>query len=148
MQARQPRFSKLLRGRRPEDHGACVALLREVHLADGYPREPGAWPAWRQARSVEVERLAVLTRLFVDPTHRSSGLGGALLEQVQQHAALNDLRLVLEVEEHRFGAIALYERYGWRPVGAALRPASDGKQPLRVLLFVGSDHEAFPSDLC
>ena len=99
MTSREPASSALVRTRRREDLGPCVALLHEVHRVDGYPRtwpadperwlvgsgglgawvavtagrvaghvglhstdEPGAWPAWREAVAVGVDRQGGRTR--------------------------------------------------------------------------------------
>ncbi len=116
-----------------------VALEAEQivgHLSLRSPGEQPVWPAWLAAGSADLERLAVLTRFFVDPGARGAGIGGALLDRAEEHAAANGLRLVLEVAVHCRHAIALYERRRWRPVGEALRPASDGRRALRVRLFV------------
>ncbi len=116
-----------------------VALEAEQivgHLALRSAGDQPVWPAWLVAGSPDVERLAVLTRFFVDPRKRGSGIGRAMLDRAEEHAAASELRLVLEVAVHCRPAIALYERRRWRPVGEALRPASDGRRALRVRLFV------------
>lgn len=107
------------------------------HLALRSSGDEPVWPAWLAASSANVERLAVLTRFFVDPGARCSGIGGALLDEAEQHAETNGLRLVLEVAGHCRHAIALYERRRWQPVGEAVRPARDGRRALHVRLFVG-----------
>lgn len=121
---------------------AWVALSDERilgHLALRSTDEGPMWPAWRGANSVEVDRLAVVTRFFVDPNTRNAGVGGALLDLAQDHAAASGLQLVLEVGVQNRDAVSVYDRRGWRRVGTALRPASDGKQPLRVLLFIAPE---------
>ncbi len=162
-----------IRVRRAADLPACVALLRKIHVADGYPgtwpRDPArwltgdtelvawvaarderirghvslygideqrAWPAWRTNRTAGGGPLAVLSRFFVDPDERGGGVGGELLDAAQQHAAAHRLTLVLEVAVHLTAAIGVYEQRGWRCVGDAIRPASNDRRALPVLLFV------------
>ncbi len=122
-----------------------VALEAEQvvgHLALRSSGDQPVWPAWLPSGSADVERLAVLTRFFVDPGARGTGVGGALLDLAEEHAVANGLRLVLEVAVDCRHAIALYERRRWRPVGEALRRTSDGRRVLRVRLFVGPSDDA------
>ncbi|MFD5564425.1 GNAT family N-acetyltransferase [Kitasatospora griseola] len=64
-------------------------------------------------------QLAAVARLFVDVSARRTGLAGALLARAVQAAVADGRRPVLEVESDAAGAIALYERAGWRRVGTA-----------------------------
>lgn len=150
-----------------------MALLREVHDADGYPTvwpaDPAAWlagrdrlvawvaeeegavlghlslhgtdaeharPQWREAVPVPVERLAVVSRFFVSPRARRWGVGGALMSCAEEHAAAEGLRLVLDVAAHNGGAIAFYERRGWRRVGTAELALSAEPWTLPLAVFV------------
>lgn len=169
----RPAVSVEVRTRRTGDLPACVSLLRQVHIADGYPgtwpRDPArwlavdtefaawvaerdgrilghislygideqrAWPAWRTSLKAGGGPLAVLSRFFVDPHERGGGVGGALLDAAHQHAAAHRLTLVLEVAVHLTAAIGVYEQRDWRCVGDAIRPASNDRRALPVLLFV------------
>jgi GNAT superfamily N-acetyltransferase len=95
-----------------------------------------ARPGWRQAAPVPVERLAVVSRFFVAPDTRRQGVGGALLERAEEHAAARGLHLVLDVAEHNRDAIAFYERRGWRRAGTAELPLSAAPWRLALVLFV------------
>lgn len=166
----------MVRPRRPEDLERCVALLREVYDADGYPtvwpadpagwlagqRRLGAWVAeengallghlallgtdasraysqWRDALQMPVERVAVVSRLFVSPSARGRGIGGALIRCAEEHAQAAELGLVLDVAAHNEDAIAFYERRGWRQVGRADLALSAEPWTLDVVLFVRLD---------
>jgi len=162
----------MVRPRRPEDLERCVALLREVYDADGYPtvwpadpagwlagrRALGAWVAeadgallghltllgtdvtrahsqWRAALQIPVERVAVVSRLFVSPSARGRGIGGALIGCAEAHAEAAELELVLDVAARNENAIAFYERRGWRRVGRADLALSADPWTLEVVLF-------------
>jgi ribosomal protein S18 acetylase RimI-like enzyme len=163
----------MLRPRRSEDLEPCVALLRDVHDADGYPvvwpPDPASWlagrdnladwvaeedgailghlslrridgarsgPPWREALPVPVEHLAVVSRFFVSTRARRRGIGDALMTRAEEHAAGQDLRLVLDVAVGNRTAIAFYERRGWRRVGTGDLPLSADPWVLRVAVFV------------
>ncbi|HEY4830303.1 MAG TPA: GNAT family N-acetyltransferase [Solirubrobacteraceae bacterium] len=162
----------MLRPRRSEDLESCVALLRDVHEADGYPTvwpaNPAHWlaggdslaawvaeedgavlghlavhrisaaragPPWREALPVPVDRLAVVSRFFVSTRARGRGIGGTLMTRAEEHAAENDLRLVLDVAMQNGAAIAFYERRGWRRVGTAELALSAAPWTLHVAVF-------------
>ena len=149
-----------------------MALLRDVHDADGYPMvwpaDPAAWlagkddlaawvdeqdgavfghlslrridaarsaPVWREALPVPAERLAVVSRFFVSTRARRQGIGGALMTRAEEHAAEEDLRLVLDVATDSHASIEFYERRGWRRVGPAELPLSGDRGTLQVVVF-------------
>jgi ribosomal protein S18 acetylase RimI-like enzyme len=114
-----------------EDDGQLLGHL-SLHATD----DSRARPQWREALAVGVERLAVVSRFFVAPEARGRGIGAALMDRAQQHAAAARLELVLDVAEHNRDAIAFYERRGWRRVGSAELPLSGDPWRLRVVLFV------------
>lgn len=93
-------------GRRVVGH----ALLRH---ADG----TSAADLLAAAAGVGVERVALVSRLFVDPSARRCGAGRALLEAVRAEASARGLVLGLDVVDKDRAAIAMYERAGWRRVG-------------------------------
>jgi GNAT superfamily N-acetyltransferase len=95
-----------------------------------------ARPQWREASGARVEELAVVSRFFVSPHTRGQGVGGALMERAEEHAAAHRLRLVLDVAEHNRDAIIFYERRGWRRVGTAELTLSAEPWRLLVVLFV------------
>ena len=98
--------------------------------------EQRAHPDWRAAVPVPVEQLAVVSRFFVAPDARGRGVGSALMSIAEDHAAMRGLRLVLDVADHNLDAIAVYERRGWRRVGAASLLLDDGQTMLPLVLFV------------
>jgi ribosomal protein S18 acetylase RimI-like enzyme len=61
-------------------------------------------------------QAAEVSRLFVASAARRRGVAVALLRQAMQWAEAHDLGLVLEVADHLQGAVALYERTGFRRV--------------------------------
>jgi len=134
-----------IRERRAADLPACVAGLRSVHEADGYPltwpSDPAAWlsparlaQAWVAelpeaglAGHVAIQCDAVpgaaaeVSRLFVVPTARRRGVAEALMAQAVQWARQRRLPLVLEVvDEGRSSAIAFYESHGWQCTGTTV----------------------------
>jgi GNAT superfamily N-acetyltransferase len=164
----------VIRARRRDDIGACVALLADVHAADGYPMywpaDPPNWlapdnmlaawvaehehallghvalcsavgesaaPLWSAAYGLAPEHIAAVARLFVSPSARGRGLGAALLAKACAEARARGLRPALEVLDHDRGAIALYERTGWRRVASAPTPwalASGGQAVLHYYI--------------
>ncbi|MEU6119734.1 GNAT family N-acetyltransferase [Streptomyces sp. NPDC047117] len=125
---------RMIRRRDAADLPACVRVLREVHVASGYPyawpADPAGWltpggltGAWvaedgagRVAGHVALCGHEV-GRLYVAPAARGRGLGGGLLRAVTDAATAGGLRPVLAVNATDTAAIALYERHGWRPAG-------------------------------
>jgi GNAT superfamily N-acetyltransferase len=69
----------------------------------------------RCARAVEPAMLdiALITRLFVDPTTRRRGLGSDLLDAACKYATGIGLHPAVDVVESDRAAIALYEANGW-----------------------------------
>ena len=59
-----------------------------------------------------------ISNVAVDPEHRRQGIGGALIEKLVSMAAERGLAfLTLEARASNAPALALYEKYGFRPVG-------------------------------
>lgn len=60
--------------------------------------------------------LVAVSRLFVTPAFRGQALGMRLLAQAQRWSVDRGFDLTLDVTDHggRSGAVALYERAGWR----------------------------------
>ncbi len=97
-----------------------IALLGHVALC-GAEGDTGA-PVWSAALSVPAEQIAEVGRLFVAADARGRGLGAMLLEAARMEAHSLGLRPALKVLEHDQGAIALYERAGWRRVASVRMP--------------------------
>ena len=126
----------MIRVRRAADLPECVAALRAVHDADGYPlnwpADPYRWldpPMLRRAWVAEAGAItghvavqqagdagaAEVSRLFVTPAGRRRSIGRALLQQAVRWAVERELWLTLSVVDgHRSGAVAFYESAGWR----------------------------------
>jgi ribosomal-protein-alanine N-acetyltransferase len=88
-----------------------------------------------------VEAYHVMT-LAVAPEHRREGVASILLDAVIERAG-EDASYTLEVRVSNTGAIALYERYGFRAVGT--RPhyyADNGEDAVIMWRAIGSPWEA------
>ena len=71
--------------------------------------------------------------LWVDPSARGTGVGESLLAAVEQWARNQELaELTLSVRSHNVSAIRLYERSGYRDVGASKEVGCD-RQMVRQL---------------
>ncbi|HTX08523.1 MAG TPA: GNAT family N-acetyltransferase [Solirubrobacteraceae bacterium] len=114
-----------------QDDGRLLGHL-SLHATDA----SRARSQWCEALGVPVECLAVVSRFFVSTRARRRGVGAALMDRAEEHAAAHDLRLVLDVAAHNRSAIAFYERRGWRAVGTAELELSADPWTLRVALFV------------
>jgi GNAT superfamily N-acetyltransferase len=101
---------------------AWVAEIAEVvvgHVALGEAEDATAAAVWSRTSGLPVDRLAVVSRLFVAPQARGFGLGTGLLHTACSTAVSSRLRPALEVLDHDRAAIALYERVGWQRVASA-----------------------------
>lgn len=79
-----------------------------------------------------------LMNIAVDPDHRREGIARALLDGMLDRAG-HDANYTLEVRVSNAGAIALYERYGFRTVGTRRRYYSDnGEDALIMWRAVGT----------
>jgi ribosomal-protein-alanine N-acetyltransferase len=80
--------------------------------------------------------------IATDPDHRRAGVASALLDAVIERAGL-DANYTLEVRVSNLGAIALYERYGFRGVGTRPRYYADnGEDAIMMWRAVGTPWEA------
>jgi GNAT superfamily N-acetyltransferase len=90
------------------------------------------------------EDLGGITRLYTDPAARRHGMGAALLDAATGCARELGLQPVLDVVDDAAGAIALYERAGWRLAGT--QPAwwtdPDGSTPT-VRCYLGPAATAY-----
>lgn len=85
-------------------------MIREV--VDGVPRVIGFCSFWRVLDELHLNNLAI------DPAHRRSGAGTALLTEVlRQGAALGARRTTLEVRRSNEEARRLYARLGFEVAG-------------------------------
>ncbi|WP_078843932.1 GNAT family N-acetyltransferase [Streptomyces albus] len=90
---------------------------------------PAVWSA-RAGR--EISATAVVNRLFVAPAARGRGVGALLLGRAVEEARARGLHPVLDVLASDTGAVALYERLGWRFLAAVRqRWSPDGTVTVR-----------------
>ncbi|MEU3725500.1 GNAT family N-acetyltransferase [Streptomyces sp. NPDC031705] len=68
---------------------------------------------WSRRTGVPVERVAVVSRLFVAPGARGHGIGALLMARAVREARELGLHPVLDVVASDTAAAALYERLGW-----------------------------------
>ena len=119
----------------PAGWTAPPAAEEEAHLRELLP-DPGVWslvaeaggeivgqitilPAARAARGVPEPGLAHLRNLFVDPSHRGTGLASALHAAAvgaARERGFVALRLFVATGQER--ARRFYAREGWTPAGA------------------------------
>jgi [ribosomal protein S18]-alanine N-acetyltransferase len=77
--------------------------------------------------------LARLYSVAVDPAERGTGLGALLVGDCERESRRRGLRAVrLEVREDNAGAIRLYERLGYRPIGRHAAYYADKTDALRL----------------
>ncbi|WP_370371081.1 GNAT family N-acetyltransferase [Catenulispora sp. GP43] len=97
-----------------------------------------AGAAIAEALALPAAKLALVARLFVAVDARRGGLATDLLDRAARAARDEGLQAVLEVDAAAAGAIALYERAGWRLAGSGDGGwiAADGL-PARVRFYVG-----------
>jgi len=98
-----------------EADGALVGLVG--HVALHWAADDPTIEAAAAATGLPVARLAMVSRLFVAPQLRRSGLGRALLRHAAGKARSRGLRAVLDVGQALLAPIALYEAEGWTRVG-------------------------------
>jgi ribosomal-protein-alanine N-acetyltransferase len=68
----------------------------------------------------------------VDPDRRRRGIGAALLAHLIEHVG-NDAQLTLEVRRSNHGAVALYERFGFRSAGVRRRYYADNGEDAVIM---------------
>lgn len=106
----------------------CLAAVQEGHIV-------GYVICARYDEAFHVMDIAV------DPDHRRGGVASALLEGVLGRAG-DDANYTLEVRVSNAGAIALYERYGFRGVGRRPRYYADnGEDAIIMWRAVGAPWE-------
>ena len=87
------------------------------------------------------EAYHVMT-IAVDPDNRRAGIASTLLDALIERAG-EDANYTLEVRVSNSGAIALYERYGFREVGTRPRYYADnGEDAIIMWRAIGSPWEA------
>ena len=74
-----------------------------------------------------------IMNVAVDPRLRRLGIATALLSELIERIEENRARFTLEVRESNTGAIALYERYGFRAAGRRRRYYQDNGEDAVVM---------------
>ena len=112
----------------PEDHTAIEAEVR-----DFLPAAPLWLAVDADDRAIGFMLLdgASMEALFIDPAHRGSGVGRALVT----HALKCHPVLTTDVNEQNKQAVGFYERLGFEPVGRSGRDRQGRAYPLIHLRF-------------
>ena len=97
--------------------------------ASGHPASPG----WEAAVRRAATELAIVTRLFVDPSQRRAGIASLLLRTATRFAYESGRVPVLDVAQTNDSAIRLYDHLGWIRVGELPAEAS---RSIPVYLYV------------
>lgn len=115
--------------------GAWVATAGPTML--GHVALTGTSDPIAQAVGIPAAHLALVVRMFVAVDARRGGVATDLLDCAAQAATDAGLQAVLEVDANAAGAVAFYERTGWRPAGTGTGgwTAADGL-PARVRYYL------------
>jgi ribosomal-protein-alanine N-acetyltransferase len=100
--------------------GTCLAAVDAADRLAGYVVCSRYDEAWH------------LMNIAVDPDARRRGVGTALLSELLDHVG-PDARLTLEVRTSNAGAIALYERFGFRSAGVRRRYYQDNGEDALIM---------------
>ncbi len=106
------------------------------HVAVGDPQpDDAAATLWAGGPEGRHDRVAVLERLFVLPDARGHALGERLVRAATSYGGEHGRRLVLDVMAKDAAAVRLYERLGWRCIGATTHDDGYGRA-VDALCFV------------
>jgi ribosomal-protein-alanine N-acetyltransferase len=100
--------------------GWCLAALRDGEMV-GYLVCSRYDTVWH------------IMNVAVDPVHRRQGIATALLAGLIERINDTRARFTLEVRESNTGAIALYERYGFRAAGRRRRYYQDNGEDAVIM---------------
>ena len=79
------------------------------------------------------DRVWHIMNVAVDPEHRRQGLATALLTRLLERVNDEDARFTLEVRRSNDGALALYERFGFKVAGLRRRYYQDNGEDALVM---------------
>jgi GNAT superfamily N-acetyltransferase len=119
-----------------------LPVLAHISLSLPPPISTSTDPAVVLWRSQNSQPVAVLERLFVDPTARGQGLAERLMRTVTEEAGKRGLRCVLFALVKDVGAMRLYERVGWKKFGREMYGYEDGEgewREMEAICYVGPD---------
>jgi GNAT superfamily N-acetyltransferase len=108
------------------------------HVALHCPPEDPTLTVAAGATGQPTDALALVSRLFVAPDLRRTGLGRVLLRHAAGQARAFGQRAVLDVGQALAPPIALYESEGWNRVGE-LHPALDDGTILDLWVYVSPE---------
>lgn len=108
------------------------------HVALHRPSLDPTLAAARRATGLPAERLVLVSRLFVAPDLRRTGVGRGLLRHATEHARALGLRAVLDVGQTLAAPAALYESEGWTRVDALHLPLGQDRV-LDLWVYVSPD---------
>jgi GNAT superfamily N-acetyltransferase len=128
----------------PDLLGAWVAVDSEPgaesdvigHVLLRAATSPTVMEVAADATGLRMEGLAVVGRLLVDPAARRRGAGRSLLSRAAAAAWKLGRQPVLDVVTGHEGAVALYEREGWRMAGSVQITWRSG-ETVDELVFIG-----------
>jgi GNAT superfamily N-acetyltransferase len=100
-----------------EQAGAVVG-----HVALRCPPDDPTMVVAERATGLSPDRLAMVSRLFIAPELRGTGLGRTLLRHATGQARSRGRRAVLDVGQRLTAAVDLYESEGWQRVDALHLP--------------------------
>lgn len=93
---------------------------------------------WHEYTGASLDRLTLLTRLFVDPDHRGQGIGRMLMRTIHDHLHQQKKTLAFDVMLKDQAAIRLYEAAGYVRIGAITHhPQRRADRARRCLRRVG-----------
>lgn len=102
-------------------------IIGHIAMSSSSSSEDISVQLWKQQHDDQVDDIAVLERLFVDPEARGMGVAEALMRAVTAEGQRRRLRVVLFALEKDQGAMRLYEKVGWRTYGTQQYRYGDGK---------------------
>jgi ribosomal-protein-alanine N-acetyltransferase len=79
------------------------------------------------------DRVWHLMNVAVDPARRREGIAGLLIERLLERTGGDEAQYTLEVRQSNHGAIALYERCGFRAAGTRRRYYQDNGEDALIM---------------
>ncbi len=123
----------------PQEIAAWTALhadrpIGQISLTSATAEDDAAI-LWQRATGLDLGRLVIPVRLFVDPQYRRLGAGQLLMLPAHTYAASNDLAMAFDVMLKDQAAIRLYEAAGCKRLGTIEHHHSNGRtEPAAVYL--------------